>query len=279
MKTTPGAMAPDLTAVRPVNPVAPYVGGKRLLAKRICALIETIPHTLYAEPFVGMGGIFLRRAAKPKCEVINDWSADVSTFYRVLQHHHVAFMDMIKWQIASRDGFEKLLALPADSLTDLQRSARFLYLQRLAFGGKIVGRSFGIVTDQSSRFDVTKLGPMIEAVHDRLAGVTIERMDWQAFIKRYDRPYTLFYLDPPYFNCEGDYGRDLFDRSQFAAMADVLGSIQGQFILSINDHPEIRETFSAFNLQPVETRYSVCGSGVMDGKAKELIISRLHPSG
>jgi len=44
-----------------VKPVAPYVGGKVLLAKTIIERIKAIPHTCYAEPFVGMGGVFLRR--------------------------------------------------------------------------------------------------------------------------------------------------------------------------------------------------------------------------
>lgn len=48
--------------------------------------------------------------------------------------------------MTSRAGFEKLLALEPRSLTDLQRSVRFLYLQRLAFGGKVTGQNFGVVT-------------------------------------------------------------------------------------------------------------------------------------
>ncbi len=48
-------------AVQPVKPVAPYLGGKFKLSKQIISIINQVPHTCYAEPFVGMGGIFLRR--------------------------------------------------------------------------------------------------------------------------------------------------------------------------------------------------------------------------
>jgi hypothetical protein len=51
----------------------------------------------------------------------------------------------------------------AERLTELQRAARFLYLQRNAFGGKIAGRSFGIATGTSARFDVTKLTEILAA--------------------------------------------------------------------------------------------------------------------
>jgi DNA adenine methylase len=244
------------------------------LSKRLCARIETIPHTTYAEGFVGMGGVFLRRGMRPRVEVINDLSEDVSTFFRVLQHHYVAFLDMIRFQIASRAGFEKLLAMPADSLTDLQRSARFLYVQRLAFGGKVKGRHFGVSPSTASRFDVTKLQPMLEALHERLSGVVIERLDWSRFIARYDREGTLFYLDPPYYGTEGDYGRDLFSRDQFEAMAVQLAGIKGRFLLSINDHPEVRRVFAGFAVEEVLTRYSIAGNGEGNAMiARELIIS------
>jgi DNA adenine methylase len=55
-------MNQHLTAVAPTRPIAPWLGGKRNLAKRICAIIDAdTNHRSYAEPFVGMGGIFLRR--------------------------------------------------------------------------------------------------------------------------------------------------------------------------------------------------------------------------
>jgi DNA adenine methylase len=264
--------AAALQSVCPVRPVAPYIGGKRNLAKRIIARINATPHTTYAEVFVGMGGIFLRRDQRPQAEVINDWSKDVSTFFLVLQHHYVAFTDMIRFQIASRANFEKLLATPGESLTDMQRAARFLYVQRMCFGGKVDGRHFGVAPSRPSRFDVTKIQPMLEAVHERLAPVTIERLRWQDFLRRYDRPGTLFYLDPPYFNSEGDYGGGMFSQAEFVEMADMLRHLKGRFILSLNDHPVVRSIFAYFAIEGVETTYQVSGNGRAQ-KAHELIIS------
>ena len=53
---------------------------------------------------------------------------------------------------------------------------------------------------------------MLEAVHDRLAPVHIERLPYAELIRRYDRPEALFYLDPPYWGCEDDYGAGVFSR-------------------------------------------------------------------
>lgn len=268
------AGATALQPVAPTRPAAGYIGGKRNLSRRLVTLIGTVPHQTYAEAFVGMGGIFLRRDTRAPAEVINDWSEDVSTFFRILQRHYIAFLDMLRFQLTSRAGFERLIRTDPSTLTDLERSARFLYLQRLAFGGKVAGRHFGVAPQQSARFDVTKLGPLLEAIHERLAGVVIERLRWADFLDRYDRPGTLFYLDPPYYGSEGDYGAGMFDRSEFEAMADRLGRLKGRFILSLNDHPAVRETFARFPMEAVTTTYTL--AGLTNAKAAgELIISSL----
>ncbi|MGO3934715.1 DNA adenine methylase [Rhodopseudomonas pseudopalustris] len=257
--------------VAPTRPAAGYIGGKKQLAKTIIAEIERIPHETYAEPFVGMGGVFLRRRLAARAEVINDRSGDVATFFRVLQRHYVPLMDMLRWQFTGRQEFERLKASPPATLTDLERAVRFLYLQRTAFGGKVSGRNFGVDV-RAARFNVAKLAPMLDDLHARLAGVTIECLPWADFIARYDRPTTLFYLDPPYFGSEDDYGRGLFARAEYERMAEVLSGLQGRFILSINDVPEIRKAFARFALKPVSLSYSLPGNGKAHA-ARELIIT------
>ena len=97
---------------------------------------------------------------------------------------------------------------------------------------------------------------LIEAAHRRLQRVQIERLNWDVFLRRYDRPFTLFYLDPPYWNHEMDYGKGIFARKDFTRMAELLAKLKGRFILSLNDRPEVRELFSGFRIETVQTRYS-----------------------
>ena len=266
-------MNKTLIPTPPALPVAPYIGGKKLLARRIIERLQATPHDLYVEPFVGMGGVFLRRPFRAHAEVINDISGDVATLFRVLQRHYEALMDMLRWQLTSRAEFDRLLAMAPETLTDLERSARFLYLQRTAFGGKVANRHFGVSPLSPARFDVAKLGPMLEAVHERLTSVTIERLPWPKLLTRYDRPGALFYLDPPYWNSEADYGDGVFGRGDFEQLADHLATLQGGFLLSLNDLPEVRSCFAHFTIDQVETSYSV-GGGARSGKASEVLISK-----
>jgi len=158
-------------------------------------------------------------------------------------------------------------------LTDLERAARFLYLQRTCFGGKVRGRNFGVSVGEPAAFNVTRLIPLLDELHERLAGVMIECLSWEDFLPRYDRPETLFYLDPPYWGSEDYYGKDVFVRDDFARLADTLRGLQGKWILSINDVPEIREMFAYAKIEQVNLTYTLAGGG--DSKeVSELIISQ-----
>ncbi len=99
----------------------------------------------------------------------------------------------------------------------------------------------------------------------------IEHLDWFDFIRRYDRTTTLFYLDPLYFGVEDYYGKDLFKREDYQRMAMLLAQLKGKFLLSLNDVPEIRNTFSQFKIKEVNTSYT-CDSN-NPTPAQELIIS------
>lgn len=189
--------------------------------------------------------------------MINDRGRDIANLFRILQRHYPQFLDTLRFQLTTRAEFERLVRVNPDTLTDLERAARFLYLQRTAFGGKVSGRNFGVSLDWPGRFNLTTLEPMPEDLHSRLAGVVIECLDWSAFIPRYDSADTLFYLDPPYWGCEDDYGKAMFARSDFQRLADMLAGIKGWFLLSLNDVPEVRETFASFDLAEVRTTYTV----------------------
>lgn len=260
----------SLMPVAPIDPPAPWLGGKRNLARKITALIDAIPHETYVEPFLGMGGVFFRRAQRPKAEVVNDFGRDVANLFRILQRHYPQFLEVMRFQLTTRAEFNRLIETNPETLTDLERAARFLYLQRTAFGGKVSGRNFGVSRDRPARFNLTTLEPMLEDIHSRLSGVVIECLDWAEVIGRYDGPNTLFYLDPPYWGCENDYGKAMFRRADFARMAEVLSALKGRFVLSINDVPDVRAVFFRFSITSVQTTYTV---GSAARPAAELIIT------
>lgn len=185
----------DHVPVNRLQGVMPWVGGKRALAKTLVPMIEAIPHACYAEPFVGDGGVFLRRRRQPKSEAINDRSQEVATLFRVLQRHPAALLEELQWRLSSRAEFDRLRATDPKTMTDIERAARLVYLQYCAYGGK-PDAVFAISPLTRARFNRPRVERLLRRIHERLAAVYIDCLDWQEFLTRWDRQGTLFYLDP-----------------------------------------------------------------------------------
>ena len=86
-----------------------------------------------------------------------------------------------------------------------------------------------------------------------------ENMDWYKCMERYERPHTLFYLDPPYWETEG-YGED-FRLTEYERMAELMARLKVKAILSLNDHPDIRGVFVQFQMETTGISYTVGGGG------------------
>lgn len=243
------------------QPIIPWIGGKRRLADRIFPLFPA--HDCYVEPFAGGAALFfLRQPAK--VEVLNDINGELVNLYRVVQHHLEEFVRQFKWALTSRTVFEWLKVTRPETLTDIQRAARFFYLQQNAFGGRVDGQSFGTATT-APPLNLLRIEQNLSDAHLRLSGVYIEHLPWQEVVTRYDREHTLFYLDPPYWETEG-YGVK-FEWDEYEQMAELLGTLKGKAIISLNDHPDIRKVFSRYHIESTNIRYTVGGgAGVERGE-------------
>ncbi|MBM96487.1 MAG: restriction endonuclease subunit M [Oceanospirillaceae bacterium] len=248
------------------KPIIPWMGGKRRLAKTILPMFPE--HKCYVEPFCGGAAIFLMKD-ESKVEVINDINRDLITLYRVVKHHFEELYRQFQWTLTSRQNWEWLKSTPPETLTDIQRAARFLYLQKLAFGAKVEGTTFGISATTKPRFNLLTLERDLEACHHRLARTTIEALAWDKCVIRYDREETLFYCDPPYWQTAG-YGTE-FGWEQYEKLAELSKTIQGKMIISINDHPEIRKLFAHMRVEEVKHSYSV-GGGQRTQRCTELVL-------
>lgn len=224
---------------------------------------------------MGAAWILFRKELS-QAEIINDINTDLVTLYRVVQHHLEEFIRYFKWALISREEFLRYQEENPDSLTDIQRAVRFYYLMRLSHGAKVAGQNFGVSTTGGPRLNLLRIEEELSAAHLRLARVVVENKPYSKFIERYDRPHTFFYLDPPYFGCEDDYGKGIFGRKDFSMLAEQLRGIEGQFILSINDRPEIRDIFEGFHVREVKTRYSVDRS-IRGCEVQELLFMNFEP--
>lgn len=247
-------------------PIVPWIGGKRRLAKHILPLFPA--HTCYVEPFCGAAALYFLKTPS-KIEVINDINGELVNLYRVVKHHLEEFVRQFKWALVSRQIYKWLQDTPEETLTDIQRAARFYYLQKQAFGGKVADHTFGTSTTSAPRFNLLRIEEELSMAHLRLSRTLIEHLDWHQCIERYDRPHTLLYCDPPYWGTEG-YGVE-FGLENYDHMADLARRIKGKMIISVNDIPEMRLAFNGLNMQSVDISYNLKVTGKPSPK-KELVI-------
>lgn len=247
------------------TPLVPWIGGKRRLAKHIVPLLPA--HTSYVEPFAGAAGIFFCKPPS-ECEVLNDINGELVNLYRVVQHHLEEFCRMFKWALVSRKMFEWEQMKAPETLTDIQRAARFFYLQKLSFGARVEKQNYGVVTNSPPRLNLLRIEEDLSSAHMRLAAVHIEHLNWAACIERYDTADTIFYLDPPYWETEG-YGVE-FGLEQYDRMAKLARTVRGKMLISINDHPAMRQAFNGLPTQTVPIKYTVGGGQGVE--RQELII-------
>ena len=193
--------------------------------------------------------MFFLRPMASDVEVLNDVNGELINLYRVVKHHLEEFVRQFKWALSSRQVFKWLQATPEETLTDIQRAARFFYLQHSAFGGRVDGRRTG--RPPPRRLGLTccalrKTSPP----HTCAWPAPISRICWFECIRRYDRPHFSSWIrriGRPRAGVE-------FGWEQYERLAAVLGKLKGKAMVTLNDHPAIRALFAAFPLSPPTSR-------------------------
>lgn len=264
-----------ISETKPLKGPLGYLGGKSRMAARIVEKIP--PHLCYVEPFCGGAWVYFTKPPS-KVEVLNDMDSELVTFWKVIRHHIPEFLRCMEYTLVSREQFEEDSKQDPSLLTDVQRAIRYYRLQRMGFGGRTNKRTFGTSSVRPNSLNLERVEDVLVDTHRRLSRTTIEHLDACECIGRYDGPKTFFYIDPPYWNA--DFYAVSFKDEDFLRLRDTLRDVQGQFILSLNDTPEVREIFKDFNIEEIETKYSISNGknskGSRGQERKEVLIHNME---
>jgi len=257
-----------------------WVGGKSKLSKDI---VEIMPnHKCYAEVFGG--GLWTLFKKEPSTqEVVNDINSELINFWKVVQRDFSNFVNECKYLIPSRELFLEYKTQDVSHLTEMQRAVRFFYLNRAGFGGDMKNPRFGTSNSRRNRLCslTDDLDSFLKPIYSRLKDVTIENLDWNECIKRYDsrtsskeKQDTLFYVDPPYIEQYGyEHGFSVEDHEK---LAETLKNINGKFILSVNNHPLALELYKDLYLIDKELKCNLNKGSDSTVSRKELIITNFE---
>lgn len=229
------------------KPFLRWPGGKRRMLKLILPRIPK--HVCYCEPFIGGGAVLF---AKPRSEVeiINDFNDTLIALYRNLQFHLPALESEIDWLFSSRKNLHDFIAQPG--LTEIQRAARYLLINRTSFGGNM--HSFGVArTRDSVGFRKDVIASALGTARERLNGVVIENTSYERCLENYDSKDSFFFLDPPYMNCQ-QAAYHSFTEADMRQFRKRVEKLKGKFIVTVDDSPLNRDLFSDCHIEPVVTR-------------------------
>ncbi|MBS6462337.1 MAG: DNA adenine methylase [Ruminococcus sp.] len=140
-----------------------------------------------------------------------------------INHALTKLCDELRYTLNSRTDFEYIRKMlhSKTEIPDIRRAAYFYQIIRESYASGL--DSFG-----AQPHNMWNNFPLIEAASARLRNVVIENKDFEKLIKQYDRPNTLFYLDPPYFETE-DYYEDVgFTEKDHVRLRDALMGISAK---------------------------------------------------
>ena len=220
-----------------MNSFMSWVGGKKALREAITMRLPS-DCDRYVEVFGG-GGWVLFFKSPSKFEVYHDFNPNLANLYRCVRDYPEELCKELTYTLNSRTDFEHVRKTISSKtvIPDIKRAAYFYQLIRESYASGL--DSFG-----AQPHSMWRNFPLIHQAAKRLQTVVVENKDFEKLIAQYDRPNTIFYLDPPYYETE-DYYEDVgFTEKDHVRLRDALANIKGKFLLSYNDCPEIRELYS-----------------------------------
>ena len=213
-----------------------YYGGKQTMLPHILPLIPE--HTVYTEAFFGGGAVFWAKP-KVKTEIINDFNANVYTFYKVLQTRFDELKTLIERSIISRESNKAALVIyhAPFAFTEVQQAWAFWYATNFGFSHAI--SNCRITTNAKSATALTnRIATFTDTYSERLQSVQIDNNDATEVIARHDTPSTFHYVDPPYVGAkQGHYGG--YEQEHFNELLATLANVKGKFLLSSYPNDEL----------------------------------------
>lgn len=248
-----------------MKPPIARMGGKSKLRKTIIGMIPE--HTCYVELFFGAGWVYFGKDPS-KVEVINDIDKELINLFKMIKYHAPEIERLLQYEFSGRDIFEEYKTYTLEYLTEIQKSIRFLYLMSQSFAGR--GNNYGYKVTGKPSPNIFYKGVLTE-IKERLRNTFVENLSFENIIEKYDRENTFFFCDPPYWQTCG-YTNE-FGEKEHLLLRDKLVNLKGKFLLTINDHKDVREWYKNFNIKEVEVVYSVSKEKEGRRNFKELIIT------
>jgi len=272
------------------KPIVKWAGGKSRLLPELRARLPGSIRT-YAEPFAGGAALFFALAGEKLANrrdgrtyeraILADRNEDLVACYRAVRDEVDDLIDELGRYRYDADLFYETRELDPTGMSDVERGARLIFLNRTCFNGLWRVNASGKFNVPFGRHTNPRILDVagLRAASRALEGVELEVSDFLAIVRHLGKG-DFVYFDPPYVPvsetadftsyASGGFGRRDQERlaSEFAALRDR-GALA---MLSNADTDETRELYADFAVYVVRAPRFINSDPTKRGDTNELLV-------
>lgn len=270
-----------------LQPFTKWTGGKRQLLPVIKSLMPD-NYNGYFEPFIGGGALFFDLA--PEKAVINDFNSELVNCYLQIKERPLELIELLTehQKNNSKDYFLDLRSVDRDgridTMTDVERAARIMYLLRVDFNGLYRVNAKNQFNAPYGNYKNPKIvnSELILAISDYLNSkdITIMTGDFEKAVESVGTG-DFVYFDPPYIplsetSAFTSYTHEGFNYEVQVRLRDCVKRLdeKGAFVmLSNSSSPLVEELYKDFIVHKVDVTRTNGAKASSRGKISEIIVT------
>lgn len=250
------------------RPILKWAGGKQQLLKE---LLPKVPreYNKYIEPFFGGGALFF--ALKPVNAVIADSNPELVNLYNTTAKNVEELIEVLNGFKTDKESYYKMRAVDVAALSDVEKAARTLYLNRTCFNGlyRVNGNGRFNVPYGNYKNPRVCYPEELRAASWLLKQNTIVLGDYKDILLRYAEEGDFVFLDPPYlpiskYSDFKRYTKEQFYEEDHVELANEVKRLHQRgchVLLTNSNHPTVLELYDGFNIDVFQTRRNISKDG------------------
>jgi DNA adenine methylase len=259
------------------RPLLRWAGSKRWLVSRLLRLVPE-DCSRYYEPFAGSACLFF--ALRPRMAVLGDINSALIETYEVLRLFPREVYDAVAAMPDPANHYYTVRSQSPLLLGEIDRAARFFYLNRYCFNGVYRTNTRGEfnVPRGSSTGSLPSLEEFLECA-DLLGRCELRALDFESTLADVGR-HDFVYLDPPYTTSArkayGEYGYKSFSVQDFPRLIDRMLDLEfrgATVVVSYSSDAPLIEFFPHWHSCELRVRRHIAGFAKHRSSVSEVLFS------
>jgi len=266
---------------KPIKPFLRWAGSKRQIRSKLSSYWSD-DHKRYLEPFLGSGSLYFY--INPKKAILGDINFDLIETYEQIKKNLKSVYSILLKMPEGKNEYYKIRSKDKRKLTQEERAARFIYLNRYSFNGLYR-------TNQNGEFNVPYGGEktgqlpsreLLELCSGALQTAQLISGDFELVLNQ-AKSGDFIYLDPPYKIAEKrvftEYDKSSFrefDIKRLRNWLDKLTEMGIVFLLSYADCEEAEFLKDGYDADEIMVRRNIAGFSKHRRSAGELLVTNVE---